>query len=112
MLRNALELLHNNYEILLIFEMYIIIDFRKRWKWLSLTFETGEDFNLEQARNLRAIHAIIFLNKRKDSKIVGQKMIREAGPHDLDELLHLYLSLHETAIPEKAQPYKKSGNGW
>lgn len=29
MLRNALELLHNNYEIFLTFEMYIIIDFRK-----------------------------------------------------------------------------------
>ncbi len=27
--------------------------------------------------------------------------------NDLDELLHLYLSLHETAI-RKSQPYKKS----
>lgn len=107
MLRIALELLHNNYEIFLNFEMYIIIDFRKRWKWLSLTFETGEDFNLEQARNVRAIHAIIFLNKRKYSKIVGEKMIREACPNDLDELLHLYLSLHETAIPEKSPTLQK-----
>ena len=112
MLRNALELLHNNYEIFLTFEMYIIIDFRKRWKWLSLTFETGEDFNLEQARNLRAKHAIILLGKRKYYQTVGEKTIREASPNDLDELLHLYLSLHETAIPEKAQPYKKSGSGW
>lgn len=43
---------------------------------------------------------------------MGEKTIREASPNDLDELLHLYLSLHETAIPEKAQPYKKSGSGW
>lgn len=107
MLRNALELLHNNYEIFLIFEMYIIIDFRKRWKWLSLTFETGEDFNLEQARNLRAKHAIILLGKRKYSKTVGEKMIREASLNDLDELLHLYLSWHETAIPEKSPTLQK-----
>ena len=71
-----------------------------------------QNSNSEQARNLRAKHAIILLSKRKDSKIVGEKMIREAIPNDLDELLHLYLSLHETAIPEKAQPYKKSGSGW
>ena len=61
-----------------------------------------EDFNLEQARNLSAKHAIILLGKRKYSKTVGEKMIREASPNDLDELLHLYLSLHETAIPEKS----------
>ena len=112
MLRIALELLHNNYEISLNFEMYFIIDFRKRWERLSLTFETVQHFNSEQARNLRAKHAIILLSKRKYSKTVGEKMIREASPNDLDELLHLYLSLHETAIPEKAQSYKKSGNGW
>lgn len=29
-------------------------------------------------------------------------MLREATPNDLEELLHLYLSLHETAIPEKS----------
>ena len=107
MLRIALELLHNNYEIFLNFGMYFIIDFKKRWKWLSLTFETGEDFNLEQARNLRAKHAIILLGKRKYSKTVGEKMIREASPNDLDELLHLYLSLHETAIPEKSPTLQK-----
>lgn len=107
MLRNALELLHNNYEIFLTFEMYIIIDFKKRWKRLSLIFGAVEDFNSEQARNLRAKHAIILLNKRKDSKIVGEKMIREASPHDLDELLHLYLSLHETATPEKSPTLQK-----
>lgn len=102
MLRNALELLHNNYEIFLTFEMYIIIDLGKRWKWLSLTFETVKNFNSKQIINLRAKHAIILLGKQKDSKIVGKKMIREASPNDLDELLHLYLSLHETAIPEKS----------
>ena len=107
MLRIALELLHNNYEIFLNFEMYFIIDFGKRWERLSLTFETVEDFNLEQARNLRAKHAIILLGKQKDSNIVGKKMIREASPNDLDELLHLYLSLHETAIPEKSPTLQK-----
>lgn len=30
-------------------------------------------------------------------------MLREAKLDDLDQLLHLYLSLHETAIPEKNQ---------
>lgn len=107
MLRNALELLHNNYEIFLTFEMYIIIDFRKRWKCLSLTFETVKNFNSEQIRNLRAKHAIILLGKQKDSDIVGKKMIREASPNDLDELLHLYLSLHEMAIPEKRPSLQK-----
>ena len=34
-------------------------------------------------------------------------MIREASPNDLDELLHLYLSLHETAIPEKSPSLQK-----
>ena len=34
-------------------------------------------------------------------------MIREASPNDLDELLHLYLSLHETAIPEKSPTLQK-----
>ena len=34
-------------------------------------------------------------------------MIREASPNDLDELLHLYLSLHETAIPEKNPSLQK-----
>ena len=34
-------------------------------------------------------------------------MIREASPHDLDELLHLYLSLHETVIPEKSPTLQK-----
>ena len=107
MLRIALELLHNNYEIFLNFEMYFIIDFRKRWERLSLTFETVQNSNSEQARNVRSKHAIILLNKRKDSKIVGEKMIREASPNDLDELLHLYLSLHETAIPEKSPILQK-----
>jgi len=71
-----------------------------------------KNFNSKQIRNLRAKHTIILLGKRKYYQTVGEKTIREASPNDLDELLHLYLSLHETAIPEKAQPYKKSGSGW
>ena len=43
----------------------------------------------------------------KVDKTVGEKMIREASPNDLDELLHLYLSLHETAIPEKSPSLQK-----
>ena len=49
----------------------------------------------------------MLLGKRKYSKIVGEKMIREASPNDLDELLHLYLSLHEMAIPEKSPSLQK-----
>lgn len=34
-------------------------------------------------------------------------MLREATPNELEELLHLYLSLHETAIPEKNPALQK-----
>lgn len=34
-------------------------------------------------------------------------MLREATPNELEELLHLYLSLHETAIPEKNPTLQK-----
>ena len=34
-------------------------------------------------------------------------MLREATPNELEELLHLYLSLHETAIPEKSPALQK-----
>ncbi len=35
-------------------------------------------------------------------------MIREANKHDLDEILQLYLFLHETSVPEESEQLRKT----
>lgn len=35
-------------------------------------------------------------------------MIREANEHDLNEILQLYLSLHETSVPEDSEQLRKT----
>lgn len=35
-------------------------------------------------------------------------MIREANEHDLDEILQLYLFLHETSVPEESEQLRKT----
>ena len=35
-------------------------------------------------------------------------MIREANKNDLDEILQLYLYLHETSIPEESEQLRKT----
>lgn len=45
------------------------------------------------------------------SKVIGGlSMIREARESDLEEILQLYLFLHETSVPEESEQLKKTWN--